>query len=668
MDHLNPQQRQAVRHVSGPLLILAGAGTGKTRVVTERMAHLLQNGVKPQNILGVTFTNKAAGEMRSRLAALVQRRVKLSDLVISTFHSLAVRLLRRDAKLLGYTPGFSICDYGEQVSLVRKAAATIRAGTSLKPEDALTRISSLKNKGITPDAFRRDAIDEDELFLHAVYRRYQESLKRQNCFDFDDLLLQALTLFTQHPETLDHWRGRFHHIMVDEFQDTNQVQFSLVQMLASPRDNLCVVGDDDQSIYAWRGAMAGNILKFHTHYPTAVGVTLEQNYRSTSAILSAANAVIKNNSGRREKNLWSDLGHGRPIRLIPHNDQFEEAEAIARAIRERMAEGDRKFAFSDFAVIIRANAQSRPIEDEFMASKIPYQVIGGQSLFERKEARDVVSYLSLIANPDADNHILRIVNTPSRGIGDKSLDLIQAHAVRANTRLSALLAEPGQVDGLGKPAVEACKRFASQIEGWKRRMADHGFSGLVRHILEEINYQEELTHLYPDPLNAAARWNEALEVGDSLESFAQRNEGRQPGEILSDFLCEAMLAGRQDDSSKRDNDNTVRIITAHSAKGLEYPCVFIPGLEEEVFPHKNSIEADTVEEERRLFYVAMTRARRELTLCWNRARVIRGKEQKREPSRFLAEIPEELLDCQETVTREEETLDWLADIKAQLNA
>ncbi len=665
MKHLNPQQRQAVLHATGPLLILAGAGTGKTRVVTERMAQLLRTGVRPENILGVTFTNKAASEMRSRLSALVRRRVSPDSLVISTFHSLAVRLLRRDADALGYARGFSICDYGEQLSLVRKAAATLRGGASLKPEDALSRISALKNRGVTPDAFRREAVDEDELILHALYRRYQEALKRQNCFDFDDLLLCALELFAARPEALEHWRGRFRHIMVDEFQDTNRVQFSLVRLLAAPRDNLCVVGDDDQSIYAWRGAMAGNILKFRDAYPAAVEVTLEQNYRSTGSILSAANAVIQNNPGRRPKNLWSDLGAGEPVRLVIRNDQLEEAEGIARAVRERMEAGGA--AFSDFAVILRANAQARVFEDEFMAAKIPYEVIGGQSLFERKEARDVISYLSLIAHPEADTHFLRVANTPPRGIGDKSLDLLQAHAARAGGHIAPLLARPEQIEGLAKAAADACRRFAAQIRGWKERMEREGLAGLVPFILEDVGYREEVTHLYPDPLAAAARWNEALEVGEALEHFAARSAGSDPGPALADFLGEAALSGRQESAGKKGNANAVRIITVHSAKGLEFPFVFLPGLEEELFPHKNAIEADTVEEERRLFYVAMTRARRELTLSHNRTRLTRGKNQPRLPSRFLAEIPDELLDRADAAARQEETRDWLAEVRARLN-
>ncbi len=668
MSTLNPQQRAAVNHRDGPLLILAGAGTGKTRVVTERMAHMLRQGVRPANLLGVTFTNKAAAEMRTRLAALVDKRVSLKDLIISTFHSLAVRIIRRDAASLGYTPGFSICDYGEQIAIMRKAAATVRGGTAVPLDEALSRIGSLKNKGHSPDDYRRAAVEEEEHILASMYRRYQESLRRQNCMDFDDLLLLSIRLFRENPEALEYWRARFHYMMVDEFQDTNAVQFELVRQLARPRNNLCVVGDDDQSIYAWRGAVAGNILKFNESYPGAVVITLEQNYRSTSTILSAANAIIKNNSHRREKNLWSDLGKGRPIRLVPYNDQHEEADGIVADIvaRLRGGEGGRK-RLSDFAVIIRANAQARILEDAFLASRLPYEVIGGQSLFDRKEARDVLSFLSLIANPEADNQLLRVVNVPPRGIGDKTIDALSAHAAKHGLRLSALLERPEEIGGLAKQAVEACRRFAGQIAGWRGKLAEGGFSGLVQTILKDVNYQEELTHLYADPLESASRWNEALEVGESLASFAQANPGGNPVDVLADYLTEAMLAGRPGDDNRKNGNEAVKIITAHSAKGLEFPHVYLAGLEEEIFPHKTAVEEGNLEEERRLFYVAVTRARVELTITRSRARQLRGKEHKREPSRFLAEIPEELIEAEDTPTREEEALDWLNGLKAKLN-
>ncbi len=668
MAGLNPQQQKAVAHRTGPLLILAGAGTGKTRVVTERMASMLREGIAPANMLGVTFTNKAAAEMRERLAKLAGKRFKLDQLILSTFHSLAVRIIRRDAVKLGYTPGFSICDYGEQMAVLRKAAATVRGAVDVPLDEALSRISSLKNKGHTPDDYRRAAVNDDEMVLAALYRRYQEALRRQNCLDFDDLLLQALRLLRECPDALQHWRDRFHYMMVDEFQDTNAVQFEFVRLLASPRNNICVVGDDDQSIYAWRGAMAGNILKFTDHFPGATCITLEQNYRSTATILSAANAVIKNNGGRREKSLWSDLGQGNAIRLVPYNDQFEEADGIVADIVEKarspLPSGGRR-RLGEFAVIIRANAQSRVLEDAFLAARVPYEVIGGQSLFDRKEARDVLSFLSIIANPDADNQLLRIINVPPRGIGEKTVDALSAHAARTHTRLSALLAAPQSVEGLSKQAVEACSRFAAQLASWRARLEQHGFDGLVKAILEEANYQEELAHLYRDPLDSASRWNEALEVGESLASFAQANPAETPADVLADFLTEAMLAGRPADK-KKDNPEAVRIITAHSAKGLEFPFVYLPGLEEDIFPHKNAVEQNGVEEERRLFYVAITRARMELSISYTRARVLRGKEQKREPSRFLAEIPEELLTKADTPTREDEARDWISNVKAML--
>lgn len=666
MAHLNPQQMQAATHISGPLLVLAGAGTGKTRVITERIAFLLKKGVNPKNILGVTFTNKAANEMRERVAKMLGKRIRMGDLALCTFHSLAVRILRRDAEALGYTRRFSICDHGEQLALVRKASATVRGGAQLKPDEALNRISSLKNKGVTPEQFRREAVDENELVLHAMYRRYQDSLRRLNCFDFDDLLFKALALFSIEPPALTYWRERFRYIMVDEFQDANAVQFSLVRKLSLPLDNLCVVGDDDQSIYSWRGAVSGNILTFNQTYPSASVVTLEQNYRSTTTILSAANAVIHNNPFRREKTLWSDLGQGQPIRVLCHNDQFEEASAIAESIRSRREESAGRSSWRDFAVIIRANGQSRPLEDEFLASRIPYEVIGGQSVFDRKEARDALSYLAVISNPESDNELLRIINVPPRGIGDKTVDALTAHSIRHGEYLSALLSEPGRVEGLGKQAVAACRSFSAQIARWRERLLQGNFEELVRDVLEDADYQSELSSLYPDPLEAASRWNAAIEIGESLATYSKNNPCEDMSETVGDFLCEAMLLGRADGDGRKKDVDAVKIITAHSAKGLEFPFVFIPGLEEEIFPHKNAIEGDTVEEERRLFYVAMTRARLELTLLWNRQRILRGREVKRQPSRFLGELPAELTESSSAPTQQEKNLEWVAQMRNRM--
>ena len=633
---------EAAAHREGPLLILAGAGTGKTRVITERLARLMAEGMEPENLLGVTFTNKAAAEMRARLAARMGKTSGLKRLVLSTFHSLAVRILRRDAARLGYTPGFSICDRGEQLALVRKAAATVRGAAGLAPETLLARVGGLKNRGVAPESFARSALEEEELTLAAVYRRYQDGLRRRDSLDFDDLVLQAGNVLRGHPDVLALWSGRFHYLMIDEFQDANQSQFEMMRLLAAPRDNLCVVGDDDQSIYAWRGAMAGNILKFQECYPKARVVTLEQNYRSTSTILAAANAVIRRNSGRREKNLWSAVGEGRPIRLREAADPRDEAAHIAADIRRRLAEdGGRP---SDFAVILRANAQSRPLEDEFLSARLPFEVIGGQSLFDRKEARDALAFLALAANPAAPGPLLRVINVPPRGIGEKTVDAVAGLAARLGRVPFVLLDNPALKEEAGAAQADACRRFAAQIRSWRDGLEKAGLEGLVRRILDDVDYRKELEQLYRDPLDMAARWNQALEVGESLSSFAAARPGEPPAAVLAAFLDEASLsggAGRETDANRKGN--AVRLITAHSAKGLEFPHVYIPGLEEDVFPHQNAMEEGGEEEERRLFYVAVTRAGRELSLSWNRVRRNRGKERKCLPSRFLAEIPVKLI-------------------------
>lgn len=669
MPQLNPQQLAAVRHTDGPLLILAGAGTGKTRVVTERMARLLREGTPPRALLGVTFTNKAAGEMRSRLAALTHG-MDLRELILSTFHSLAVRIIRRNAADAGLTPSFSICDTGEQLSIIRKAASTVRAHGTVKPEDLLSLISRLKNKGITADDFRRQAVDDDELYSHAIYRRYQEALRLQNCLDFDDLLLESLRIMQRNPEAAGYWRDRFAYIMVDEFQDTNAVQFELVRELAAPRNNVCVVGDDDQSIYSWRGAMAGNILRFSEYYPNAKIITLEQNYRSTSVILSAANAVISNNQFRRPKKLWSALGQGAPVRLTEYQDQLEEAEAIARDIARRVRDQARERGtredWTDHAVIIRANSQAKPLEDAFTATRIPFEVIGGQSVFDRKEMRDILSFLAIIANPGADNQLLRIINVPARGISEKTVQLLAAHATRTHARLSAVLAAPERVEGLPPKAAAACSAFAAQIAGWRKQVEQGRLDTLVQTILDDVEYGKELAHLYHDPLQMDARRREAEAVGDSLAAFWRGNPDLQPAVLLAEFVNEALLGGRGREDAKKST-NKVRIITVHSAKGMEFPIVYLPGLEDGMFPHKNSLEQDGESEERRLFYVALTRARQELHLSRSRGHVARGKTQPCEPGRFLAEIPAELVQTAVSTMRADQMEESFSKIQAILS-
>ncbi len=656
LEKLNPPQREAVITIEGPLLVLAGAGTGKTRVVTERLAHLLRHGARPDEILAVTFTNKAAAEMRERVAKIVGQKKKLDGLVISTFHSLCVRILRRDAAAVGYRPDFTICDQGEQMGLVRKASRHVAADAKGKPEDILAAISRLKNAGVDQTQANRQARDDEELVLANVYRRYQDNLRVINAVDFDDLLILALAALEKDAAACDYWQDRGRYIMVDEFQDTNEIQYRLVRRLAAKHGNLCVVGDDDQSIYGWRGAVARNILDFNREYPTAKVVTLEENYRSVSVILKAANAVIAHNEERRPKNLWSRLGDGGLLPLWICEDQQEEAERVVADIRKRINGGEKPSAF---AIIVRANAQTRPFEEELRIERLPYAIIGGSSFFDRKEVRDTLAYLTVVANSRADAALLRIINTPSRGLGDKTVEALSAHARRANRSLLKALRE-GAAAGVGGAAAAAAEKLADQFAAW-RELAKNGCTDLVRRILTDTEYERELEHLYDDPLDRANRYNSALEVQAGLDAHLQR----EPGNDLSGFLQEMMISGREQ-SEKKEPDEAVRLITVHSAKGLEFGVVYLVGMEEGLLPHKNAEEGGTIPEERRLCYVAITRARRELILSYCNHRINRGQPVARAASRFLEEIPAELICSRDQAAKREEIGSVIAAVRARL--
>ena len=658
MSDLNPQQAQAVLHRDGPLLVLAGAGTGKTRVVTERLARLLNSGVPPENLLAVTFTNKAAGEMRQRLARLVGRRFSADSIWLSTFHSLCVRLIRRDASVLGYRPGFAIHDRGEQLSLVRQASRHVSGAAKLSPEELLERLGRYKNAAIDPQTAIQDANEPGELTSAHVYRKYQAALLARNALDFDDLLGQAVRLLRSHPPALEYWRDRFRFIMVDEYQDANAIQNELLDLLAQPRRNLAVVGDDDQSIYGWRGAAARNILDFPLRYPGARVIALEENYRSVNRILQAANAVIANNASRHPKTLRSGLGEGDPIRVCVAPDQEEEAKWIAGVVAGDLAGGA---APASLAVLLRVNAQARRLEESFRDARVPYVLIGGQSYYERKEVRDLLAYFALVAHPADDNALRRVINVPPRGLGEKSLEAIEKAASAAAKPLSHFLARPGEA-GLSGKAAEEARALAGQLDGWRAAVRGGRLRGLAERIGEDIGYAREVDGLYDDPLVAADRYRQALELDESLMAHVFREAAggkeaasppaspeafaRLPGQALrwlSEFTQEAALWGRSDgttDAEVKRSAGAVRIITGHSAKGLEFDSVFIPGVEEGIWPHKHSEGGAAVEEERRLFYVALTRARRRLTLTHCAARMARGKREVRAPSRFLGEIPE----------------------------
>ena len=632
---LNPKQFEVAQATEGPVLALAGAGTGKTHTVIARIANIIDRGTPPENILAVTFTNKAAAEMKERLKKTLGRGADLSKMIASTFHSLCVQIIRRDAKALGYKHTFTIADQGEQYSVIRKAARFVHGCSKLKPEDMLAEISRLKSKGLTHEQFALRAIDEEELSLASVYRRYQEALRLRNTLDFDDLLLKSLELLQKHEPAREYWQNRFRYIVVDEFQDTSEIQYKLVSLLAGRWKNICVVGDDDQSIYSWRGAVPGNIIEFPAKWFGARVVHLEENYRSTNRILKAANAVIANNAQRHEKSLWSSLGEGEAVRLLEMEEQEHEAEHIVGEIKNALGGGRRRPR--DFAVIVRANALTRPFEAALKIESIPYEVIGGQSFFDRKEVRDMLSFLAVLENPLDEGALLRIINTPARGIGEKTVERLIEYAHGKRLNLSAALARAEESEGLAGAARESCAGLARLLAGWRAQLDRDGVERIVETIIRDTSYEEEVEHLYDDPLQRSARMESAYDVGLSLRNFCGKERS------LSEFLQESLLSWKEKPEKEKAGD-TLKLITIHSAKGLEYPVVYIAGVEEKIIPHRNCEEEGNVEEERRLFYVAMTRAREQLSLSYCKARIMRGQPSPRQVSRFVGEIPPELLE------------------------
>ncbi len=661
-DGLNPQQREAVLAPGGPLLILAGAGTGKTRVITERIAHLLgPRRLPPEAIVAVTFTNKAAGEMKERIAARLGRRQCPKGLVVSTFHSLCVRMLRRDAERIGYRKGWTICDTGQQLGIVRRAVRSMAGLKAKRPDDVLAAISRLKTDGVTPRAYLRTATEPDEETIGHAYRRYQETLRATHTMDFDDLLVNALELLRGHEDVLAHWQDRAQHLLVDEFQDTSDVQFELLRLLAARHGNLCVVGDDDQSIYAWRGARPRNIVQFADRFPGATVIRLEQNYRSVNSVLRAANAVIANNEVRVGKTLWSALGDGEPIAILEADDPDDEAEQVVARIDRAVRDGDRP---GEHAILVRTNLQARAFEEELRVRKLPYVVIGGQSFYDHKEVRDVLAYLGVLANPWDDASFLRIVNTPARGIGETSIARLVDAATRHRRPVAEILDDDETLQALPAAARAGAGRLDAALRELRRRVRADSLDGIVADLIDRIAYAEETEHLYSDAVTAAARLDLARGVDDSL----RRWRSAHPDGTLSDFLTEAALdRSQEEDADERSRaGNAVRLITLHSAKGLEFPHVVLAGLQEGILPHQNSLADGDVSEERRLAYVGITRAQRTLTLSYAKGRLVRGKVTPAEPSRFLDEIPPELLDRGATRNRRDVARDHLRAIREAL--
>ncbi|HPJ99216.1 MAG TPA: UvrD-helicase domain-containing protein [Candidatus Hydrogenedentes bacterium] len=644
---LNPAQREAVTHTEGPVLILAGAGSGKTRVITQRIAHILARGIaQPGEILAVTFTNKAAGEMRERVAALTGAQAA-RDLVISTFHSFCLRVLRAEITHLGYRKDFTISSEGDARTMVRRLLDNLDGvRETFDPDSFLEQIGWVKNSGLFEVPENQPEGDTDTArkyatWLPAVFEKYQSALRAANTLDFDDLLLLTLRLWREHPRILARYQKRLRYVMVDEYQDTNPLQYELLRLLASAHRNLCVVGDDDQSIYGWRGADIQNILSFEKDYPDARIVTLEQNYRSTQTILSAANAVIANNRARREKRLWSELGAGRPLDWFVTADEEHEAKMIVswiQHIRDRT-----RAKYTDFAVLYRSNLQSRPIEIAMRQAKIPYVVVGGQDFFERTEVKDIIAYLRAVVNPRDEAAFLRIANMPRRGIGDATLHQVHALCLAENLPFAKGLSEAmrrGLIQGRAEAGI---RELSGLLRGFGERFRQEGVSltQQVQELVDRIGYRAELVRTSKSDLQLEQKWSNVEAVIDAVAQYEQQSPVPP---TLNGFLDESALNKTEDHREDgRQQRSGVTLMTIHSAKGLEFPFVLIAGIEEGLLPHEKCLQGAALEEERRLFYVALTRAKRHATLFESCVRSRRGRERLSTTSRFIKEIPETLL-------------------------
>ncbi|MCD8916083.1 DNA helicase PcrA [Staphylococcus simulans] len=636
LDNMNTEQSEAVRTTEGPLLIMAGAGSGKTRVLTHRIAYLLdEKGVSPYNVLAITFTNKAAREMKERVEKLVGEEAQV--IWMSTFHSMCVRILRRDADRIGIERNFTILDPTDQKSVIKDVLKTENIDSKrYDPRMFLSAISNMKNELKTPEDAEEEATDFMSDMVARVYAGYQRQLSRNEAMDFDDLIMKTINLFERVPDVLEYYQNKFQYIHVDEYQDTNRAQYTLVKLLASKFKNLCVVGDSDQSIYGWRGADIQNILSFEEDYPNAKTIFLEQNYRSTKVILNAANEVIKNNSERKPKGLWTANQEGKKINYYQASSESDEAQYVVKEIMRQQRENNK--SYNDIAILYRTNAQSRVLEETFMKSNIPYTMVGGHKFYDRKEIKDLLSYLRLVANSNDDISLQRIINVPKRGVGPSSVEKIQSYARQNDLSMFDALAEADFI-GLTKKVTKAVIDFYTLISNLIKEQEFLEISEIVEEILNKSGYKTMLEQ--EQTLEARSR----LENIDEFMSVPVDYEKNTPLEeqSLINFLTDLSLVA---DIDEADIENGVTLMTMHSAKGLEFPVVFIMGMEESIFPHIRSILSDDdheMEEERRICYVAITRAEEELYLTHAVSRTLFGKTQSNPQSRFLREIPEDLL-------------------------
>lgn len=633
MRELNPRQQEAVRYIDGPLLVLAGAGSGKTSVITRKIAHLVQKCEIPANrIVAVTFTNKAAREMKERVSQLING-PQARGLTVSTFHNLGLNILRKELKHVGLKNGFSIFDDQDTRALITELSHKEAAVEGEDLDFLRHKISQWKNDLVTPPQALSYATNAEEARAAHLYAAYDRCLRAYNAVDFDDLILLPTLLFRDNEEVREKWQHKIHYMLVDEYQDTNTSQYLMVRLLVGRRARFTVVGDDDQSIYAWRGARPENLEQLATDYPALKVVKLEQNYRSTQRILKAANAVIDNNPHTFTKKLWSDHGFGEVIRIIRCATEDSEAERVAMEIMHQKIQKNRDF--KDFAVLYRGNFQSRSLELKLQAYQIPYKVSGGTSFFSRSEIKDVMAYLRVVINPDDDNAFLRVVNTPRREIGPTTLEKLAYYAQQRGVSLLSACDDMGLEQHVSGRPLQSLQRFARWMNETTQNIQRNDAVPAIKQMLRDIDYQQWLMEQSPSTKAAEKRMENVMQLVDSIERMVQKQEEEDIEAVIGKLILIDLLEQREEE----DVSDKVQLLTLHASKGLEWPYVFIMGLEEELLPHRTSIEENTIEEERRLMYVGITRAQRELTMTLTAKRKQYGEEFEPTPSRFLDELP-----------------------------
>jgi len=638
MSRLNPRQREAVNYISGPLLVLAGAGSGKTSVITRKIAYLINEcGVAAHNVAAVTFTNKAAREMKERVSALLEGRSG-KGLTVSTFHNLGLNIIRREHRTLGFKPGFSIFDDQDSKALLKDLM--LHNGEDTDQVDSVVhQISNWKNDMVEPAQALASAQLPQDILAARAYEAYNSHLRAYNAVDFDDLILIPVKLFAEHPDVLERWQNRIRYLLVDEYQDTNLSQYRLVRQLVGHRGALTVVGDDDQSIYAWRGARPENLAQLQEDFPSLRVVKLEQNYRSTSRILKAANTLIANNPHVFEKTLWSEMGLGDELRVVHTRNEDAECERIATEILDLHLR--KKIPFGEFAVLYRGNFQARLMEMKLQSYQVPYKLSGGTSFFARSEIKDLMAYLKVLVNPDDDNAFLRIINLPRREIGPSTLQKLGQYSVDRQVGMFAACDELGLEQVMSATAVDRLRRFCRWMNNIARLSEQGNPIDAVRELIMDIDYEGWIRQNSSSEAQSEKRIQNVWFLLDSLKNTLERLQEDDPDAGLKETIARLMLLDMLDQQAEDENDNQVQLMTLHASKGLEFPHVYLMGMEEELLPHRNSIETDNIEEERRLAYVGITRARKTLTMTLAKQRKQYGEVVDCAPSRFLSELPQD---------------------------